>query len=176
MIVAENNFRFQSGTLWFVPCSLWLFIVPCSLIAFYIRVILWHWYWLTLIFVSFLNSSILSLSLSLISYFVDKRQIGGLLMLLSFCALVMPLATIVGNFGPDGTATIDAMENAKLAGAFFLFFIGLLGLFVGYMGKLWLRSELMLYKYKRERVHIVQQIRRLTNHFLSNLLYVLSTT
>ena len=57
-------------------------------------------------------------------------------MLLSFCALVMPLATIVGNFGPDGTATIDAMENAKLAGAFFLFFIGLLGLFVGYMGKL----------------------------------------
>jgi len=63
----------------------------------------------------------------------DKRQIGGLLMLLSFCALVMPLATIVGNFGPDGTTTNDAMENAKLAGAFFLFFIGLLGLFVGYM-------------------------------------------
>jgi hypothetical protein len=77
-----------------------------------------------------------SLSLSLISYFVDKRQIGGLLMLLSFCALVMPLATIVGSFGPTGATTDDTMENAKLAGAFFVFILGLLGLFVGYMGKL----------------------------------------
>jgi hypothetical protein len=77
-----------------------------------------------------------SLSLSLISYFVDKRQIGGLLMLLSFCALVMPLASIVGAFGPDGVAVDDAMGKAKLAGAFFIFFLGLFGLFVGYMGKL----------------------------------------
>jgi hypothetical protein len=77
----------------------------------------------------------LSLSLSL-SYFVDKRQIGGLLMLLSFCALVMPLASIVGAFGPDGVAVDDAMGKAKLAGAFFIFFLGLFGLFVGYMGKL----------------------------------------
>ncbi|MGK3734948.1 MAG: hypothetical protein ACI90V_001787 [Bacillariaceae sp.] len=48
----------------------------------------------------------------------------------------MPLASIVGAFGPDGVAVDDAMGKAKLAGAFFIFFLGLFGLFVGYMGKL----------------------------------------
>jgi len=32
----------------------------------------------------------------------DKRQYGGMLMLLGFCAIIQPMANLVSAFGPDG--------------------------------------------------------------------------
>ena len=37
----------------------------------------------------------------------DKRQFGGLLMLLSLCTVIMPLANIVSAFGPNGANSKD---------------------------------------------------------------------
>lgn len=65
----------------------------------------------------------------------DMRQVGGLLMLLSFAALVNPLAGIVSAFGPDGALSTDAgsipfwNNIANLT----LFVWGTVGVLTGYM-------------------------------------------
>jgi len=65
----------------------------------------------------------------------DKRQFGGLLMLLSFCLIVMPLASIAGAFGPDGANTTDASTIPfwGMFGGLCIFITGVAGVITGYM-------------------------------------------
>ena len=65
----------------------------------------------------------------------DKRQFGGMLMLLGFCAIIQPLANLVSAFGPDGANSTDPGDIAfwGMIGAFCLLFNGILAVFVGYL-------------------------------------------
>ena len=65
----------------------------------------------------------------------DKRQIGGLLMLLGFCATIQPAANIVSGFGPDGANVTDPGEIGfwGLVGGLCLFINGTLATIVGYL-------------------------------------------
>ena len=65
----------------------------------------------------------------------DIRQYGGLLMLLSFSQVVMPLVGIVSAFGPNGANTNDPSQIpfwGMIAGLF-VFIFGVTGVFTGYM-------------------------------------------
>lgn len=65
----------------------------------------------------------------------DKRQAGGLLMLLGFCAIVQPAADIVSGFGPDGALVTDAGEIPfwQLVGGLCVFINGILAVTLGYL-------------------------------------------
>lgn len=65
----------------------------------------------------------------------DRRQIGGLLMLLGFCAIIQPSANIVSGFGPDGANETDPGEIGfwGLFGGLCLFINGVLAVIAGYM-------------------------------------------
>ena len=65
----------------------------------------------------------------------DARQIGGLLMLMSFCCLVMPLANISASFGPDGAATRDPSTTTfwQIVAGICVFIFGVTGVLTGYM-------------------------------------------
>jgi len=65
----------------------------------------------------------------------DARQIGGLLMLMSFCCLIMPLTNISSAFGPDGAATRDPSTIMfwQIVGGLFVFIFGVTGVLTGYM-------------------------------------------
>lgn len=68
-------------------------------------------------------------------YQSDTRQYGGLLMLLSFSQVVMPLAGLVSAFGQNGANTNDPSQIpfwGMIAG-FCVFIFGVTGVFVGYM-------------------------------------------
>lgn len=64
----------------------------------------------------------------------DKRQIGGLLMLLGSCAIIQPAANIVSGFGPEG-ANADSSEIGfwGLVGGLCLFINGAFAVVVGYL-------------------------------------------
>lgn len=65
----------------------------------------------------------------------DMRQFGGLLMLLSFCTVVMPLANIVSAFGPNGANSKDPSTIplwGTVAGLC-VFVFGVTGVLTGYM-------------------------------------------
>jgi len=65
----------------------------------------------------------------------DIRHIGGMLMLVSFCCLVMPLASISASFGPDGAATRDPSTIMfwQIVAGIFVFIFGVTGVLTGYM-------------------------------------------
>jgi hypothetical protein len=65
----------------------------------------------------------------------DKRQFGGMLMLLGFCAVIQPLANLVGAFGPDGANSTHLGEIPfwGMVGAFCLLFNGIFAVFTGYV-------------------------------------------
>lgn len=65
----------------------------------------------------------------------DSRQIGGMLMLLSMCVVIMPLGNIATGFGLNG-AEFDDPNNTpiwELIGSLFAFIFGVTGVFTGYM-------------------------------------------
>lgn len=65
----------------------------------------------------------------------DMRQFGGLLMLLSFCLLIMPLANIVSAFGPTGANSKDpsTIPFWGMIAGLCVFVTGVMGVFAGYM-------------------------------------------
>lgn len=65
----------------------------------------------------------------------DRRQFGGMLMLLGFCAIIQPLKNVVSGFGPDGANETDPGEIAfwRLVGAFCLFITGIFAVVTGYI-------------------------------------------
>lgn len=62
----------------------------------------------------------------------DMRQIGAMLMLLGFCAIIQPMGNIVSSVGYNGTNVKTPIQIASLIGSFCLFKIGVLALFIGY--------------------------------------------
>jgi len=65
----------------------------------------------------------------------DARQFGGLLMLMSFCCVIMPLAGIAEGFGPTGAASTDPSTPPLwgLIAGICVFTFGVTGLITGYM-------------------------------------------
>ncbi|CAB9506973.1 expressed unknown protein [Seminavis robusta] len=65
----------------------------------------------------------------------DRRQFGGLMMILGFCAIIQPLGGIVSSFGPDGALTTDPSEIPfwGMIAAFCLFTNGVVAVIIGYM-------------------------------------------
>jgi len=65
----------------------------------------------------------------------DARQFGGLLMVMSFCCLVMPTVNIAGAFGPEGAINTDPSKApfwGMIAGIC-VFIFGVVGVLAGYM-------------------------------------------
>lgn len=64
----------------------------------------------------------------------DARQFGGLLMLLSFACVIMPLANISTAFGPSGGPTdAGTIPFWGLVAGLFVFLFGITGVLAGYM-------------------------------------------
>ena len=65
----------------------------------------------------------------------DKRQFGGLLMLLSLCTVIMPLANIVSAFGPNGANSKDpsTIPFWGIVAGLCVFVFGVTGVLTGYM-------------------------------------------
>ena len=62
----------------------------------------------------------------------DKRQIGALLMLLGFCAIIQPLAGIAASIGPDGTTVSEGIALSSFIGGLCLAKLGVLSVVTGY--------------------------------------------
>ena len=74
------------------------------------------------------STSIGSLRLS-----ADKRQIGGLLMLTGFAAVIQPIFDIAVTMGSDGSSPNRGLDLALLIGRFFVNVTGILSVILGYM-------------------------------------------
>lgn len=65
----------------------------------------------------------------------DARQFGGLLMIMSFCCVIMPLGNIASAIGPNGAMSTDPSEIpfwGTVAGIC-VFVFGVVGVLAGYM-------------------------------------------
>jgi hypothetical protein len=63
----------------------------------------------------------------------DKRQLGGMLMLLGTTALVFPLANIASKVGPDGTTVSEGIPLSSLVAGVFVVNMGIVSMVLGYL-------------------------------------------
>jgi len=65
----------------------------------------------------------------------DARQFGGLLMIMSFCCVIMPIGNIVSGIGPNGAMSSDPSEIPfwGLVAGICVFSFGVVGVLAGYM-------------------------------------------
>jgi hypothetical protein len=63
----------------------------------------------------------------------DSRQIAGLLMLVSTCALIFPMADIASLVGPAGTTPNEGLGLAFLIASIIVVSVGILGIIIGYL-------------------------------------------
>jgi hypothetical protein len=63
----------------------------------------------------------------------DKRQLGGMLMLLGTTALVFPLANIATKVGPDGTTASENIPLSSLIASVFVVNMGIVSMVLGYL-------------------------------------------
>jgi hypothetical protein len=63
----------------------------------------------------------------------DKRQLGGMLMLLGTAALVFPLANIATRVGPDGTTASEGIPLSSLIAGVFTINMGIVSMVLGYL-------------------------------------------
>jgi hypothetical protein len=63
----------------------------------------------------------------------DKRQLGGMLMLLGTTALVFPLANIASRVGPDGTTVSEGIPLSSLVASVFVVNMGIVSMVLGYL-------------------------------------------
>jgi hypothetical protein len=62
----------------------------------------------------------------------DKRQIGALLMITGFCALIQPMAGVATGIGNNGTTAREGVPLAQLIGGLQLITLGVLVIPTGY--------------------------------------------
>lgn len=62
----------------------------------------------------------------------DKRQLGGLLMLLGAAALVFPMANVSTLIGPDGTTASEGIALSSLIAGIFVISMGLISVPLGF--------------------------------------------
>mmetsp|Transcript_12413 Transcript_12413/g.21734 ORF Transcript_12413/g.21734 Transcript_12413/m.21734 type:complete len:353 (-) Transcript_12413:221-1279(-) len=63
----------------------------------------------------------------------DKRQLGGMILLLASCALVFPMANLATRVGPDGTTDNEGIPLSSLIASVFVITLGMIGLLTGYL-------------------------------------------
>lgn len=68
-------------------------------------------------------------------YQSDRRQIGGLLMILGFCYIIQPQAGLVSGFGPEGSLATDpsTIPFWGLVAGFCLWITGMTAVLTGYL-------------------------------------------
>jgi hypothetical protein len=63
----------------------------------------------------------------------DRRQLGGIMLLLATCATIQPLAGITGFFSLDNLEESTLLQQVAVAGGVCQLIFGLLGMVVGYL-------------------------------------------
>jgi hypothetical protein len=63
----------------------------------------------------------------------DKRQLGGLLMLIATTALVFPMAKLASLTGRDGTTATEGVPLSGLIASVFVIIMGVMGIPIGYL-------------------------------------------
>ena len=63
----------------------------------------------------------------------DKRQMGGMLLILGAAALIFPQANLASLVGPEGTTASEGIPASSLSASVFVVTMGMIGMVIGYM-------------------------------------------